>query len=144
MVNIVHFCLANQFNVLLFGKEGIGKTTAIGKVIDKFPKDARVLFLKLGVRDTFEQEDFLLRDVATGEANAADGDTFVIVEGFVYSERHHVAFVRSLLAGRMLYDEQRETFVQLSKITVCIEAIEPESSEEMEAFRRVLATFKTR
>ena len=121
VVDVLSFLLLNKTSVILYGKEGAGKTTAIGKMLELLPKQSRVIFLRLGTSPTYEQEDALLR------GSDLNGETVVVLEGFRFDTSHHAAFTESLVRGRFLFDEQREQFVQLSPLTLCVEAVYPEA-----------------
>ena len=121
VVDILNFCLSDKMSVILYGKEGAGKTTAIGKMLEMLPKQSRVIFLRLGTGPTFEQEDALLR------SSDLNGETIVVLEGFRFDTPHHAAFTESLIRGRYLFDRQQEKFVRLKPLTLCVEAIYKES-----------------
>ena len=134
VVDILNFCLSDKTSVILYGKEGAGKTTAIGKMLEMLPKQSRVIFLRLGTGSTFEQEDAILR------SSDLNDETIVVLEGFRFDMPHHVAFTESLMRGRYLFDRQQEKFVQINPLTLCVEAIYKESGggNEFEAGLRRL------
>ena len=121
VVGILNFCLSDKMSVILYGRDGAGKTTAIGKMLEMLPKQSRVIFLRLGKGPMFEQEDAILR------SSDINGETIVVLEGFRFDRPHHVAFVESLIRGRYLFDRQQDKFVQIKPLTLCVEALYKES-----------------
>jgi hypothetical protein len=119
VVNVLSYCLQNKCSVFLFGKEGTGKTTAIGKMLESLHQRAKVIFMKLGIGTGYGQEDALLR------STELNGETIIVLEGFRFDQPHHISYAESLLGGRTLYNEEQENLFKICRLTLCIEATEP-------------------
>lgn len=55
------------------------------------------------------------------EDNLGGPDRVLLVEGFRLDSPSHHHYVQSLLSGRLLYNTEKDAFVQLTKLTLCIE-----------------------
>ncbi|TRY77300.1 hypothetical protein TCAL_05335 [Tigriopus californicus] len=114
------FLVCNQRNVLIFGDRGAGKSIVIDKVLDILPPKTRILFLRMGSSGDFTFEDAALHK------NQVTTDSVIIVQGFTFGQSHHLSYIKSLVVGRFVFDENAEKYVELPKATLLIEANGPE------------------
>lgn len=114
------FLIRNQRNVLIFGERGSGKSIVIDKVLDILPPKTRIVFLRMGTSEDFTYEDTVL------QKNQVTMESVIIVQGFTFGQSHHLAYIKSLVVGRFVFDESAEKYVELPKATLLIEANGPE------------------